>query len=169
MPPTLSTRLQTGSSLRLLRSCWVLALHQQSRPMFVSTIPVWRLPLEVHWASFNKCSIKELPCVQEVHWVSFKQVFYQRVTLCARHYCHVDCPGHADYVKNMITGRAFVMRVTIASFLFWTAVLPQMCEEHARWMEEFWWSLRQMDPWLRLVSTFFCRSRPEPQSERSLR
>jgi elongation factor Tu len=21
-----------------------------------------------------------------------------------RHYCHVDCPGHADYVKNMITG-----------------------------------------------------------------
>merc|ERR1712129_445869 len=22
----------------------------------------------------------------------------------ARHYCHVDCPGHADYVKNMITG-----------------------------------------------------------------
>jgi len=22
----------------------------------------------------------------------------------ARHYGHVDCPGHADYVKNMITG-----------------------------------------------------------------
>src|SRR5690554_2921762 len=21
-----------------------------------------------------------------------------------RHYAHVDCPGHADYVKNMITG-----------------------------------------------------------------
>ena len=32
-----------------------------------------------------------------------------------RHYAHVDCPGHADYVKNMITGAAqmgesFVMR-----------------------------------------------------------
>lgn len=24
----------------------------------------------------------------------------------ARHYGHVDCPGHADYVKNMITGAA---------------------------------------------------------------
>src|SRR5690348_524103 len=23
-----------------------------------------------------------------------------------RHYAHVDCPGHADYVKNMITGPA---------------------------------------------------------------
>jgi elongation factor Tu len=23
-----------------------------------------------------------------------------------RHYSHVDCPGHADYIKNMITGTA---------------------------------------------------------------
>ena len=28
----------------------------------------------------------------------------------ARHYAHVDCPGHADYVKNMITGAAQVSR-----------------------------------------------------------
>ncbi len=27
-------------------------------------------------------------------------------TTAARHYAHVDCPGHADYVKNMITGAA---------------------------------------------------------------
>lgn len=27
-----------------------------------------------------------------------------------RHYAHVDCPGHADYVKNMITGAAQVSR-----------------------------------------------------------
>ena len=26
--------------------------------------------------------------------------------LLTRHYAHVDCPGHADYVKNMITGAA---------------------------------------------------------------
>ena len=26
--------------------------------------------------------------------------------LTTRHYAHVDCPGHADYVKNMITGAA---------------------------------------------------------------
>lgn len=25
---------------------------------------------------------------------------------CKRHYAHIDCPGHADYVKNMITGAA---------------------------------------------------------------
>jgi elongation factor Tu len=27
----------------------------------------------------------------------------------ARHYAHVDCPGHADYVKNMITGGAILV------------------------------------------------------------
>ena len=29
-----------------------------------------------------------------------------RVSDRKRHYAHVDCPGHADYVKNMITGAA---------------------------------------------------------------
>ena len=27
-------------------------------------------------------------------------------TTASRHYAHVDCPGHADYVKNMVTGAA---------------------------------------------------------------
>eukprot|EP00983_Pelagomonas_calceolata_P129060 1161575-Pelagomonas_calceolata.AAC.8 len=28
-----------------------------------------------------------------------------------RHYAHVDCPGHADYVKNMITGAAQMLEL----------------------------------------------------------
>ena len=35
--------------------------------------------------------------------ISTAHVEYQTVN---RHYAHVDCPGHADYVKNMITGAA---------------------------------------------------------------
>jgi hypothetical protein len=31
-----------------------------------------------------------------------------------RHYAHVDCPGHADYVKNMITGAAQVTAAAAA-------------------------------------------------------
>jgi elongation factor Tu len=35
--------------------------------------------------------------------INTSHVEYQTL---ARHYAHVDCPGHADYVKNMITGAA---------------------------------------------------------------
>ncbi|MBR5329518.1 MAG: GTP-binding protein, partial [Firmicutes bacterium] len=35
--------------------------------------------------------------------INTAHVEYQTET---RHYAHVDCPGHADYVKNMITGAA---------------------------------------------------------------
>jgi translation elongation factor TU len=43
-----------------------------------------------------------------------------------RHYAHVDCPGHADYVKNMITGAAqmdgAMMRIELT-----TSSLPRKC------------------------------------------
>src|SRR5918998_4266465 len=35
--------------------------------------------------------------------INTAHVEYETTT---RHYAHVDCPGHADYVKNMITGAA---------------------------------------------------------------
>src|SRR2546426_12036883 len=35
--------------------------------------------------------------------IAVSHVEYETVT---RHYAHIDCPGHADYVKNMITGAA---------------------------------------------------------------
>ncbi|MCK9423973.1 MAG: elongation factor Tu [Bacteroidales bacterium] len=35
--------------------------------------------------------------------INTAHIEYQTV---ARHYAHVDCPGHADYIKNMVTGAA---------------------------------------------------------------
>ena len=40
------------------------------------------------------------PCGDSYNWCA---VEYETEK---RHYAHVDCPGHADYVKNMITGAA---------------------------------------------------------------
>lgn len=37
--------------------------------------------------------------------ISSAHVEYETKT---RHYSHVDCPGHADYIKNMITGAALM-------------------------------------------------------------
>ena len=45
----------------------------------------------------------------------------------ARHYAHVDCPGHADYVKNMITGAA-QMDAAILLCAADTGVMPQTRE-----------------------------------------
>ncbi len=46
--------------------------------------------------------------------ISTAHVEYETAT---RHYAHVDCPGHADYVKNMITGAAQMDGAILANAL----------------------------------------------------
>ncbi len=57
------------------------------------------------WADFTEYSnIDKAPEERERGiTINTAHVEYQTET---RHYAHVDCPGHADYVKNMITGAA---------------------------------------------------------------
>ena len=33
----------------------------------------------------------------------------------SRHYGHIDCPGHADYIKNMITGMNWELTYVLAA------------------------------------------------------
>jgi len=57
------------------------------------------------WADFTEyANIDKAPEERERGiTINTAHVEYQTET---RHYAHVDCPGHADYVKNMITGAA---------------------------------------------------------------
>ena len=46
----------------------------------------------------------------------------------SRHYAHVDCPGHADYVKNMITGAAQMDgAILVVSAADTTKIAPSIC------------------------------------------
>ncbi|MGI5827003.1 MAG: elongation factor Tu [Patescibacteria group bacterium] len=60
-----------------------------------------------HGLSASKKDVKEIDSAPEEKergiTISTTHVEYESAT---RHYAHVDCPGHADYVKNMITGAA---------------------------------------------------------------
>ena len=54
--------------------------------------------------AFNYADIDKAPEEKERGiTINTAHVEYETET---RHYAHVDCPGHADYVKNMITGAA---------------------------------------------------------------
>ena len=59
-----------------------------------------------------------------------------------RHYAHVDCPGHADYIKNMITGAAQMD----GGFWWWRRrMVPcrrraSTCCWRGRWACRIWWS-----------------------------
>lgn len=58
-----------------------------------------------------------------------------------RHYAHVDCPGHADYVKNMITGAAQVFTCIYRVDFFFDSlnfILFYFISSLRRWMEVSW-------------------------------
>ena len=72
-------------------------------------------------AAITKVLAKNVPSDSANHVVAFDQIdnapeerqrgitiatSHQEYATENRHYAHVDCPGHADYVKNMITGAA---------------------------------------------------------------
>ena len=77
-----------------------------------------------------------------------------------RHYAHVDCPGHADYIKNMITGAA-QMDGAILVVAATDGPMPQT-REHIllarqvgvpyiaacwRWARSIWWTSRNCWIW----------------------
>ena len=57
--------------------------------------------------------------------IAISHVEYQTAN---RHYAHVDCPGHADYVKNMITGAAQMDGgILVVSAAETTRMAPSIC------------------------------------------
>ncbi len=69
------------------------------------TAALTRVLAEKGWAAFiDYANIDKAPEERERGiTIATAHVEYESET---RHYAHVDCPGHADYVKNMITGAA---------------------------------------------------------------
>ena len=58
----------------------------------------------------NGAEIKDFAAIdsapeERARWITINTAHIEYET-ANRHYAHVDCPGHADYVKNMITGAA---------------------------------------------------------------
>ena len=59
-----------------------------------------------------------------------------------RHYAHVDCPGHADYIKNMITGAAQMDGGDPGGAARWTGRCRRRgstCCWRGRWTCRAWW------------------------------
>lgn len=77
-----------------------------------STTPLPRFPplkknheIYIHFSPLRCFAFRCLHLVYRARKITINTAHVEYETQ-ARHYAHVDCPGHADYVKNMITGAA---------------------------------------------------------------
>ena len=69
------------------------------------TAAITRILAEKGWASFVAFDQIDKAPEEKERGITIATAHVEYET-DARHYAHVDCPGHADYVKNMITGAA---------------------------------------------------------------
>ena len=57
------------------------------------------------WVTMSAAQCRATRCPSHCLRLAEDQInVYLEYATDARHYAHTDCPGHADFVKNMITG-----------------------------------------------------------------
>uniref|UniRef100_A0A1I7WUS0 Tr-type G domain-containing protein n=1 Tax=Heterorhabditis bacteriophora TaxID=37862 RepID=A0A1I7WUS0_HETBA len=70
--------------------------------------------------------------------------FHLEYETAKRHYAHIDCPGHADYIKNMITGAAQMEGAILVLFMHAKILifLRGACVKHYHSVQEYYLSER---------------------------
>ncbi|KAE8788310.1 Elongation factor Tu, mitochondrial [Hordeum vulgare] len=103
LPPSVVRSLIESVSQEAPRQCWHHGPHHHGKTTLTATIT--KVLSEV--GSAKAVAFDEIDKAPEEKargvTISMAHVEYETAK---RHYAHVDCPGHADYVKNMITGAA---------------------------------------------------------------
>lgn len=80
-------------------SFFVSCVSTRSSPCFVSVLSEMELAKEKQYAEIDNAPEEKARGIT----INVAHIEYQTNN---RHYGHTDCPGHADYIKNMITGTA---------------------------------------------------------------
>src|SRR5437879_12228858 len=74
------------------------------------TAALTKVAADKGWAKFvsydEVAKASESPGRRDEHKILTIATSHVEYSTAKRHYAHVDCPGHADYIKNMITGAA---------------------------------------------------------------
>ncbi|EFX01542.1 translation elongation factor [Grosmannia clavigera kw1407] len=116
--PLVTMQRQTGTASPILSFCRTYAVYERSKPhVNIGTIghvdhgkttlsaAITKRQAEKGMANFlDYGSIDKAP-EERKRGITISTAHIEYATE-NRHYSHVDCPGHADYIKNMITGAA---------------------------------------------------------------